>query len=72
MPNSSAPDFELDDQGSLILLHPISSVAQEWANEHIGQENGYQPLWPTVVIESRYADDIVTGAQRDGLTVVRA
>lgn len=65
------PDFTLDDEGSLIILHPVTAAAREWVDAHIGQENGYQPMWPTVVIEHRYADDIITGAQRDGLTVVR-
>ena len=36
---------------------------------HIGQDNGYQPYFPTVVVEPRYIADIVAGIQNDGLEV---
>ena len=67
-----AADFILEDDGSLFLLSPKTVAACDWASEHIGRENGYQPLWPTVVVEPRYADVVIAGACRDGLTVVRA
>jgi hypothetical protein len=62
-------DFKVDNQGSIFLLHPLNDAAREWVNEHIGQDNGYQPYYPTVVIEHRYIADIVTGIQNDGLAV---
>ena len=63
-------DFKVDNQGSIFLLHPLNDSAREWVNEHIGQNNGYQPYYPTVVIEHRYVADIVAGIQNDGLAVV--
>ena len=62
-------DFSLDNQGSIILLIPHSDPAREWANEHIGSGNGFQPYWPTVVIEARYIEPILQGIVRDGLAV---
>jgi hypothetical protein len=41
------------DEGSLILLTPLSSSAREFVEQRIGSDNGFQPYWPTVVIERR-------------------
>lgn len=62
-------DFLLRDHGSIVLLTPCSDAAREWIDEHIGQDNGYQPYFPTVVVEHRYIADIVERIQNDGLAV---
>jgi hypothetical protein len=62
-------DFSLDNQGSIVLLIPHSDPAHEWVNEHIGRGNGFQPYWPTVVIEARYIEPILEGIASDGLAV---
>jgi len=64
-----SPDFRAENYGSIFLLRPLTTAAREWVNEHIGQDNGYQPYWPTVVIEPRYVEPILTGLRNDGLTV---
>jgi hypothetical protein len=46
-------DFLLRDHGSIILLRPVTEGAREWVDAHIGEDNGYQPMWPTVTIERR-------------------
>jgi hypothetical protein len=73
--SESAPqpphDFFLEDHGSIFLLTPISPSAQNWLGEHIGSDNGYQPFWPTAVVEHRCIADIVAGIQADGLVVIR-
>ena len=66
---NSQPDFTLRDEGSLILLTPLSSSAHEFVEERIGSDNGFQPYWPTVVIERRYAQDIVEGVISEGMVV---
>lgn len=66
-----ALDVTIRDEGSLILLEPATDAAREWFDEHIGADNGYQPMWPTVVVESRYAGDILEGLIGDGLTIGR-
>jgi hypothetical protein len=68
--SSPTPDFEVQNHGSIFLLRPLTPSATSWVEDHIGQDNGYQPYYPTVVIEHRYVADIVAGIQGDGLVVV--
>ena len=67
--SSPAPDFELQNHGSIFLLVPQTLSARAWIDDHIGKDNGYQPHYPTVVVEHRYIADIVAGIQDDGLAV---
>ncbi len=62
-------DFLVENHGSIFLLKPRTPSATSWVELHIGSENGYQPYWPTVVVEHRYIDDIVAGIESDGLAV---
>lgn len=62
-------DFTFNNQGSICLLVPESESAKSWIDENIGQDNGYQPYYPTIVVEHRYINDIVEGLRSDGLTV---
>ena len=63
------PDFRVENHGSIVLLRPLTPSAASWVEGHIGQENGFQPYFPTVVVEPRYIADIVEGIQGDGLAV---
>ena len=60
-------DFTVIHDGSVSLLRPNTSAAEAWVEENIGEDNGYQPYWPTVVIERNYLDDILYGLQDEGL-----
>ena len=62
-------DFVLHNEGSIVLLEPETDEAKAWAEEHIDQDNSYQPLWPTVLLEPRYVQDILEGIKEIGLTV---
>ena len=62
-------DFELQNQGSICLLVPETDEAEAWVDDNIGRDNGYQPWYPSVVIEPRYVGDIVEGLMSDGLTI---
>ena len=64
----SQVDFILEDHGSILFLHPQSKSAEEWINASVSQE-GYQPNWPSVLMERRYARALVEGAQSEGFTV---
>ena len=64
-------DFEINGGGSVYLLKPLSRAAEIWVEENIGQDNGFQPYWPTVVIEHRYIAEVVSGIQAVGYTVQR-
>jgi hypothetical protein len=63
------PDFAVENHGSVFLLKPLTPSATSWIEEHIGQDNRYQPYFPTVVVEHRYIADIIAGIQDDGLGV---
>jgi len=65
---TKSPDFSFRDEGSIVLL-TLSPSAHEFVEECIGSDNGFQPYWPTVVIERRYAQDIVEGILADGLVL---
>ena len=62
-------DIVVENHGSIFLLRPLSRPGREWIDQNIGQDNGFQPYWPTVVVEPRYIADIVNGIQADDLRV---
>jgi hypothetical protein len=62
-------DFTLENHGSVFLLRPHSDGAHAWVEENIGQDNGFQPMWPTVVVEPRYISPIVEDIAADGLEI---
>lgn len=60
-------DFTFAEHGNITILRPRTKAANAWVDEHIPDD----ALWfgAGVVIESRYADDILAGIQNDGLQV---
>lgn len=62
-------DFRLRNEGWFVLLHLLTPSAVEWVNEHIEEDNGYQPQWPSVLIEHRYVEPILLGIADAGLSV---
>jgi len=67
--SSPTADFEVQNHGSIFLLIPQTSSAGAWIDEHIGSDNGFQPYYPTVVVEHRHISDIVEGIRNDALAV---
>ena len=64
------PDFTILVDGSIALLTPVSKSAHDWVERNIGRDNGFQPWWPTVVIEHRYIGAIAESIVADGLVIV--
>ena len=60
-------DFRVEFHGAIILLCPLTKPGCAWLNKNIGADNGYQPYWPTVILELRYLDDVLAGIRRKGL-----
>jgi hypothetical protein len=60
-------DFTVQYHGSLVLLVPNTKLGISWANHNIGADNGYQPYWPTVILEHRYVEGVLAGIARLGL-----
>ncbi len=66
--STPACDFLVENHG-IFLVRPLTSAAISWVEERIGRENGYQPYYPTIVVEHRYIANIVAGIQNNGLAV---
>lgn len=66
---SPSPDFTIRDEGSILLLTPRTESAREWIDTHIGPDNGFQPWYPTLVIEPRFAGAIFEGIRDSGLSL---
>jgi hypothetical protein len=62
-------DFHFHNHGSITLLEPVTRAGKAWVAEHIPSD---ALRWgrDSVVIEPRYADDILNGIINDGLTVI--
>ena len=63
------PDVRVDHHGSIVFLVPMSDAGRLWLENNIGPENGYQPHWPTVLVEPRYVTPIIEGMLAEDLTV---
>ena len=61
-------DVRVNDQGSVVLLQPITEAASDWIDENIESE-GWQWFGGALAVEHRYADAIIEGMQSDGLGV---
>lgn len=60
-------DFTANDQGTIVLLTPETKAGKTWAKKHL--PSGAMQFGGAIVIEHRYADDILTGIADDGLLV---
>ena len=72
LPNSPAantPDFRFANHFSVCFLHPLTDAARAWVDEHIGADNGYQPQYPSVLIEPRYCPEILAALFDAGFEV---
>jgi hypothetical protein len=63
----SKANFRIECHTSIYLIVPLCASAREWLDEHLGKDNGYQPYWPTAIVEPRYLGKIIAGIRRDGL-----
>jgi hypothetical protein len=61
-------DARFHNHGSLVGIVPITMVAQDWIAENVDAE-AYMWLGAVLYAEPRYAHDIATAMQSDGLTV---
>jgi hypothetical protein len=59
--------FRIEFHTSIYLIVPLCASAREWLDEHLGKDNGFQPYWPTAIVEPRYLAQIIAGIRRDGL-----
>ena len=64
---SRQPDVIVTNEGTIVLLRPETDAAKEWFADHI--DRNAMGFGPSLVVEWRYADDIIDGMKRDGLEV---
>ena len=68
--SNSRPDFSFQNHGSICILTPLTPAAKDWFNEHLPIDNPETQFWAEgIVVEPRYAPDIISGIQSDGLSV---
>ena len=51
-------NFDINDQGTLVLFTPLDDAATQWWNENVGAG---QTFGNSFVVEHRYAQDIYNG-----------
>ena len=60
-------DFLVQNEGTCVVVTPVTPAAKTWVAEHIPDD---APTWcGGVVIEHRYAFDVLDGIVNDGLVV---
>ena len=57
----------MEFHGAIILLCPLTKPGFRWIEKYIGADNGYQPYYPTVILEPRYIDDVLVDIRKKGL-----
>jgi hypothetical protein len=63
------PDLEVQDEGSIFLLRPLTDTGAEWIGEHLVSEDA-QWFGEALCVEHRFIADIVAGAIENGLRVI--
>ena len=59
-------DIRVNNTSSIAIITPLTRKAKRWIEVNVSRE-GYQPYWPSLVVEARYLHDILTGMVNDGL-----
>lgn len=59
--------IRITDTGSIVLIEPMTRRAAAWIDEDVGAESGFQPWYPTIIVEPRYVDAIIDGMAADGI-----
>lgn len=67
-PTVAIPDFDFQNYGSLALLRPLTESGRVWIDENVSRE-GFQPFWPSVIIEVRYLVQVLDGIVDSGLVL---
>jgi hypothetical protein len=61
-------DIKVENHGSIILLKTLTPAAIAWVEENVSR-SGFQPYWPFLVCEPRYAQAVIDGARNAELVV---
>jgi hypothetical protein len=61
------PDVTVTNEGNIFIFNPHSHAAKDWIAENV-QENA-QYYGNGLVVEHRFAGDIIEGMEADGLSL---
>jgi hypothetical protein len=63
-------DFTVQDEGSIVILHPCNDAAGAWIDDYLYADDGF-PQWfgGGIAIEPRFMAAIVDGIADAGLTI---
>lgn len=70
MQDRREPDFELLNEGTVVMLFPVTDAAKDWVEEEVETEDNW--MGEPLVIESGYIGPIIEGLVEDGLTIALA
>ena len=59
-------DFDIENHGSVVLLRPLSTDADNWVQENISDD--VLRFGGAVVVEPRYIGPVMEGLSAEGLT----
>lgn len=60
------PDILIKDEGTLVLLTPVSSEGEHWLTDNLDPD--CQHWGSAFVVEHRYVGPIIEGARAEGLS----
>jgi hypothetical protein len=62
-------DLTVSSHGSISLFHPLTDLAREGMDAHCPADDSHQYFCGALVVEPRYAEDLLAHAVEDGLCV---
>lgn len=61
------PHFSVQDEGSVTLMHPLNTAAEQWIEENLGEDVMF--FGKAFVVEHRYVNDLLMKMVADGCNV---
>jgi hypothetical protein len=70
-PRNTSSDIAVSYHGSILLFHPLTEAARDWVRTHCPADADHIYFGRALVVEPRYAADLLVRAQEDGLNPVQ-
>jgi len=68
VPLEAPTDFEINDQGTLVLFRACTAAAKEWFRENVHAEP-YQFFGSACAVDHRCARNLVNGIEAEGFVI---
>ena len=63
-------DFQITDQGTIILIRPLNEAARQWLDENVVTEP-WQWVNDALCVEARFARDLIIEIEQTGFEITR-